>query len=1109
MSHSQKQIVITTSELVTCFNRVLSVKECQSLFETSANAHHFRQSLSLAIYLTQKNENMMNARTALVQSAELLDTVLKTDLVSLYRHSHNHQSTATSNHSMSTKKLKIELLKLYEHILVVIEQCNATIIEDQEQQRQQQHHHHQPQQNMRHDPPPQSSWQNMARENRFGRSNTPVTQVNHRTGSTLSDNRSVRQSNHSCNDKGSPLTSFNNETRHPISPPISPQQQPQPQKQTRLNTTSSYNVVQQNKSSRLKRFMERVKLGVKSQSTSSAITEVSNHTQNCSNIDSRSNSSSKDNNNSDGSYASDATPAVFTVDTAPVHSKPQSSNDVHNLQQRLASLMSNNSASSPFDTLKHSNDVNMQSPVQSSGDHPSSNAMSLSELKHGMERLHGSNSSVLTTISSFYQRAIMHNTQLESVLKQQLQTHTEHHDQPCSLSGGKLLSRSSYVRIEHDIYFQLIRIVYEWQLTVFSRSESTTGTIASTIQRATTTTTTDETPSVIVAQYRKSLQIDDSTHQVIRLRCLVEKFDHSFFHLSTSLDQLREMHDSIVVVLKNQQSASVTSTLDDNDSTDPLLRMESLLESFISKCRTKMIDFSFFFGNLTFSTTTNDYSEDRGLECLEMMIQCLEVVLKMKMCHETVHSKEHSPSLAQLLTEWIRVSSDKLYRINNEETHNLLVEKSHKRGIVFDGTQVLYQCEFVSVKLSHLYVRFQRILTHHLQCPFIELICHSFHSQLTEQIDAFLSMVDRHQVELLDKMKHKTLQSVVDFQVPLALFHRVCSSVNKAFRDLRHYCPILSLYPLHRRFYVVIQRCITHQTSGRLKNLCIRAIENDNMAQPYESSVLYTKSCVDVVNGCFELLNIVSDIERVVHDKGCLTESLLSDYFGVVHSVISIFLEHTSTQFRYILMGPNEESEHIRTMNDKIRTACSYFNNINGIFTLCQNRLTKFNNTTFMQIYMSEGNYDGGDNGDGEDAFADDDEDALLDSLDGAPVDVFDLEGVSSLMNALQTTANSIALFFAQFIYMNNERKLRALIKHFDEEVLHDLLMSLDRFFTVTSQFLYIEQLHEVLKHLYVIYIQVCFSSLFILGLVVRGFYIYIMCERVIYVVHCVAVHYY
>ena len=141
MSHSQKQIVITTSELVTCFNRVLSVKECQSLFETSANAHHFRQSLSLAIYLTQKNENMMNARTALVQSAELLDTVLKTDLVSLYRHSHNHQSTATSNHSMSTKKLKIELLKLYEHILVVIEQCNATIIEEQKQQQIQQHHH--------------------------------------------------------------------------------------------------------------------------------------------------------------------------------------------------------------------------------------------------------------------------------------------------------------------------------------------------------------------------------------------------------------------------------------------------------------------------------------------------------------------------------------------------------------------------------------------------------------------------------------------------------------------------------------------------------------------------------------------------------------------------------------------------------------------------------------------------------------------------------------------------------------------------------------------------------------------------------------------------------
>jgi len=704
-----------------------------------------------------------------------------------------------------------------------------------------------------------------------------------------------------------------------------------------------------------------------------------------------------------------------------IQQQTTSKNDVQNLQQRLASIMSNGcSLSQTTDASQKSSILNVQNLGK----------LTLSDLNEKLVAIRGSNSSVLTALSVLYQKASLQDA--DNIHKQM----EEFKNKKVGVSGKEA---DSFNRIECEIYYQLQRIVYELNCSEIGPESS----------KVTKSDSYASDSSPILVQYAQALNIDELTRHVLYFKFLADKFEHTYYHLSSSLDTLKV----ILPLIQNQKIVRRDSSI--------FGIVESVGEAFIAKCRTKIIDLSFFFGQLSFSTSTNDYSEDRGLDCLDILLQCVNIVLTVK---ESIGCPS-SMTLPQLLSNWVEMSIEKLFRINNEETYNLLTEKNQQKGIVFDGTIILYQCEFVIAGSTNLHTRFNSLLSKHLDTSFIQLVCKSLHDSLTKQIEKFVSQVDRHQIaEMKDKLKGSQAKAI-DFKIPLALFQRMCQSINKAFSHFILYHQDLDSYPLHSRFYPIIQRCIAYQTSGRLQNMCWRAIENDMMTQPYEPSVLYTKSCVEVVNGCFELLGIVADIESLVHDRNQLNRSLLSDYFSVVHSVISIFLNHTSTQFRNILMSPNEENSLIRTMNDKIRAACSYFNNINGIFTLCKSRLTKFNNTTFMQIYMKKRSSQDSIDEDFED-------DTLLDSFDNAPVDVFDLGGVQSLMTELQTTSNSIALFFAQFIFVNNEKKLHALFKHFDDNVLQDLLMSLDRFFMVTSEFLYIEQLHEVLKHLYVIYIQ-------------------------------------
>jgi len=169
-------------------------------------------------------------------------------------------------------------------------------------------------------------------------------------------------------------------------------------------------------------------------------------------------------------------------------------------------------------------------------------------------------------------------------------------------------------------------------------------------------------------------------------------------------------------------------------------------------------------------------------------------------------------------------------------------------------------------------------------------------------------------------------------------------------------------------------------------------------------------------------------------------------------------------------------------MNDRIRIACLYFNNVNGLFLLSRKKLTHFNNTTFIEMNwlidkcdvsisddyssLEQSEFNGEEDEDEELTIAA----ATLD--DDAPVDIFDLGCVKSLMTDIQMTSNSIALYFAQFIFQNHKEKFMDIFKRFDNNVLEDLLDSLDKFFMITSEFLYIEQLYEVLKHLFVIFVQ-------------------------------------
>jgi hypothetical protein len=189
------------------------------------------------------------------------------------------------------------------------------------------------------------------------------------------------------------------------------------------------------------------------------------------------------------------------------------------------------------------------------------------------------------------------------------------------------------------------------------------------------------------------------------------------------------------------------------------------------------------------------------------------------------------------------------------------------------------------------------------------------------------------------------------------------------------------------------------------------------------------------------------------------------------------YLQFLKYQFENELVGKKGDDKiqkGVFNVKERVTRASLSYNNVNGVFLQCKTVLTYFNNNHFFSRPTS--NYSFKDDDEEED-YEEEEYDIMnlyvQDEDQGNMIaDVFDLQCVKNMIDDIRNGTHLMATFFAQWIFNLNELRFRNLFKQEDHHALAIFLQYLDRFFSLLSDHLYLELLHEVLKHLYVLYVQ-------------------------------------
>jgi hypothetical protein len=632
------------------------------------------------------------------------------------------------------------------------------------------------------------------------------------------------------------------------------------------------------------------------------------------------------------------------------------------LQQRLALVMSNQ-------PLPATGSISGPETINSAR----LKTISLVELRQELSSIQGKSVNALSSLLTLYQQFSLYE---KDNISDQLERYARASDGITSI----------FKRLDAQIYSHVSRVVFE--LECINQHRVIVNEQPDTIVY---------TPEEILIKYARSLNIDSTLQRLLHAKVLAEKFEHTIFHLTKSKEILEELLNLAV-------SGDYTHELKQG--------LDSLASLFIGQYRMRIVELNFCFGAITFSTSTNDYSEDRAIESLELMIKCLEITLQIK----KMTSASGTELLHELLNMWLQSAVSKIYLINSEDIRIRLQDRSELKGLFFEATKLMYLCEFVMAEVNGLIHRFGKVFNTYLEQhshSFLDIICTEFRSCLAEDVDRFCTVSDQHQMSKIKELKRQNNAGRIDFELSLGMFHRLVPLVDKTFKLLSSRSPRVKPFPVCDRFYAIVQRCIVYHLAFRLQAFAARAIENDKMVQPFSPSVLYTKSCFEIVNTCFDSLQVIADLDTVLLGQSKKYKSLLVDYIEMIHKkVLSGYMSTMSNNFQTILLGKGlEEDQTIyKTMNDRIKIACLHFNNVNGVFMLSKNILTKFNNTTFIQMPSALSHQDN------EDSMDVDVEEQALTALDDGPADIFDLGAVKDFMSDIQVAANSIALLYAQFV---------------------------------------------------------------------------------------------
>ncbi|KAL9652883.1 hypothetical protein ABK040_010915 [Willaertia magna] len=549
----------------------------------------------------------------------------------------------------------------------------------------------------------------------------------------------------------------------------------------------------------------------------------------------------------------------------------------------------------------------------------------------------------------------------------------------------------------------------------------------------------------LLESYSNFFDFDNFTYYILTLQIIAENFEHTTFCLSLLNDKIQNFSDSINSVNKFQVSKR-----------ELYKKVDELL---LGHVRMRIIELTYCFGIDTFAIVTNDFDGD-SLESLTLLLKCLNDWIQVKYKFGEFTESNNTP-IYNYLHEWLKLLVRKIYITEREAICNNLKQSKYLKGFYFETSLIIHLSNFVVMESKRLNSRYGKIFDNHLNnYKFIDIIAVEFSKHLSVEVNAFCERISIYQKNCIETVKKNRFLKLYFNELPLGIFYKLCPLFLSKYKILQELSSFVKDFNMINAFYDIVSTCITIATPNRFSDFYKKIMTVDRLDKPIDKTVLYTFSCIDLANASLKPLQMIFQLDVTIRNNinNNKKVSFLTLYFEAIRPVIVEYLTFLSNRCR------NELNAKTGNLHERIRKACIAFNNVNGLFIYAKDLLLQFNQV--LTNYLLD-EYERNNNNDN--SLDDDDIDSLLNEK---LIEVYDLPSVKLIMSEIQLITSDIALHFAEWIYAMNEVRYEAIFKERNNTSLFVFLSHLDRFFEFLSDNLYIELLYEVLKHLFVLYVQ-------------------------------------
>lgn len=555
----------------------------------------------------------------------------------------------------------------------------------------------------------------------------------------------------------------------------------------------------------------------------------------------------------------------------------------------------------------------------------------------------------------------------------------------------------------------------------------------------------EESVNTLQENLQQFFEVDNFTLHLLIIYGIAESFDHTHFCLSYLSHNIENFSQSINSVNQYQvEKRQIYRQVD---------------ELVFGHLRNRIMELKWCFGIDTFAYVTNDFDGD-ALLALDALLSCLIGWQKVKTLMGD-YSVNNPPSTSHIIADSLAHFVRKVYILNREIISNNLKQSGRLKGFFLEATFNMNLATFVVDESKQLIARFASHLDKHLieaNTTFADIICSEFSKHLTVEVSAFCQEALKYQNACIEQGKKNKYLRVYFNELNLGVINKLCSHLATKYRVLQELSAFVGNFDF-TMFYEIVSLCITVATPNRLKDFYAKVMSMDTLDKPIDKTVLYTFSCIDMANASLKPIHTIYNLDGIIRNQNDKYLSFLTLHFEAIRPTISEYLQTMLNRCKFELSKQGN-------VHDRIRLACIAFNNVNGLFLYAKDILQHFNNAIYTQLLEDyERNIDP----------EDEDNEVNYNLLHDKLIEVYDFPTVKSIMNEIQMVTTDMAFCIADWIYAMNEQRFEAIFTCLpgkEMEHLMVLLSSLDRFFIHLSDVLYLELLHEVLKHLFVIYVQ-------------------------------------